>query len=376
MVKYNTISYQSVQEIPKVYFEQIGCSDSFYYSQPFLNAFEKANAMIDIYYIIFLQKKQAVALAIVQSLDVNITGASATISTPQKLLQHVKSYINAHKTRILICGNIFLSGSYGLIVKKGIEERSIYATLSRKLKTLPTKKSARILLFKDYNEVQQTRASVIEKEGYQSFAVEPNMKIEMKWKNFEIYKAHLKSKYRIKINRADKVSKGLQVQRLTAKEIGSVDRELTILYKNVTKRSSFNAAYLSIKTYQMLKEYFPKNVYVTSYRKDDKIVGFSTAFHVENKLDTHFIGLDYQYNKTYAIYPRILNDHLRLGFELSVSEVNLGRTASEIKSTLGATPEHLHCYIKHKRTIANLFFKPLIRHIKLTAYKQHQPFKT
>ncbi len=92
-------------------------------------------------------------------------------------------------------------------------------------------------------------------------------------------------------------------------------------------------------------------------------------------LEAHFIGLDYDFNKTDAIYQRMLNDYIRQGLSLGVKEINLGRTASEIKSTLGATPEQLRCYIKHRRTVANMLFKPFVRQIKMTEYKQHTPFK-
>ncbi|MDE0600124.1 MAG: hypothetical protein OSB51_13250, partial [Dokdonia donghaensis] len=94
-----------------------------------------------------------------------------------------------------------------------------------------------------------------------------------------------------------------------------------------------------------------------------------------NLLDAHFIGLNYEFNKTDAVYQRMLNDYIRQGLSLGVKEINLGRTASEIKSTLGAVPEQLRCYIKHRRTATNMLFKPLVRQIEMTEYKQHTPFK-
>ena len=86
-------------------------------------------------------------------------------------------------------------------------------------------------------------------------------------------------------------------------------------------------------------------------------------------------GLNYDLNKQYGIYPRILNDYVRLGIKLQASQINLGRTASEIKSTLGAKPEELTCYIRHKRLFQNQFMKPFVRNVKIKTFKQHQPFK-
>jgi hypothetical protein len=52
-----------------------------------------------------------------------------------------------------------------------------------------------------------------------------------------------------------------------------------------------------------------------------------------------------------------------------------GRTASEIKSTLGAQPRTLTCYCKHKYYLPNLILKPFIKNVKIKSFKQHQPFK-
>lgn len=375
MSEYKTISFSSVDDIPQIYFKQIGCYDSFYYSPPFLKSFEKTHKNIDFYYLIFLKKNEAVALAILQSLDVTIGNASDSIPFIQRILQRIQSRINLHKTPILVCGNIFLSGPYGLVVRRGEETRSVYDTLSRKLKTFKTNKTAQILVLKDYTISQNTAVRIVENSGYQSFEVAPNMKIKVVWETFEAYKASLKSKYRVKINKADSTSAQLEVHTLSAKEVEALDNELTQLYRNIIEKSPFNLANISIKTYQSLKESFPEIVHITAYRKEGTMVGFSTAFHIKDTLEAHFIGIDYTYNKTDAIYPRILNDYLRLGIHLGVSEINLGRTASEIKSSLGAAPERLFCYMKHRKTVANLFFKPLIRQIKMTDYKQHYPFK-
>jgi hypothetical protein len=147
------------------------------------------------------------------------------------------------------------------------------------------------------------------------------------------------------------------------------------LYRNITDKATFNAVEIEIETYAGLKERFRESVFVNTYWLGDQIIGFAAAFRVGDILDAHFIGMDYTRNKEYAVYPRILNDYIRMGIDLGVKEINFGRTASEIKSTIGAVPESLTCYVRHRRTVANLLFKPLVRQIKMTDYKQHRPFK-
>ena len=95
----------------------------------------------------------------------------------------------------------------------------------------------------------------------------------------------------------------------------------------------------------------------------------------QDNLDAHFIGIDYSKNKEFGVYTRILNDYVRLGIETKAKQINLGRTASEIKSTLGAKPETLTCYFKHRRKLTNAFIKPFVKNVTIKTFKQHQPFK-
>ena len=132
---------------------------------------------------------------------------------------------------------------------------------------------------------------------------------------------------------------------------------------------------LNLDTYTHLKNTFKDKFIVKGYFLEGKLVGFLSAMQNDSHLDAHFIGIDYANNKDYAIYPRILNDYVRLGIETKSDQINLGRTASEIKSTLGATPKALTCYCKHKRSIPNQILKPFIKNAHIKSFRQHSPFK-
>jgi hypothetical protein len=114
---------------------------------------------------------------------------------------------------------------------------------------------------------------------------------------------------------------------------------------------------------------------VKAYFLEGDLVGFLSAMQNGTHLDAHFIGINYAKNKAFGIYPRILNDYVRLGIATKSDQINLGRTASEIKSTLGATPKMLTCYCKHKRYLPNQTLKPFIKNVHIKSFKQHQPFK-
>lgn len=375
MPRYNTQLYTSVTQIPNTTFDALACTPSFYFSKAFLLAFEKGNSQITYNYIVFELKGKPIAIAVIQSMYVSLSNATESLPLSKKLAYSLQCYLSGRNVRITVCGNVFLSGAYGLWVTNNTHKRGVYLMLSQKIKELSKSNRARVLFLKDFDAIQDAAASVVEKEHFQSFAVEPNMILPITWDTFEDYKNSLRSKYRVKVNRADSKSNALVINTRTAKEIRDFKQDLQILYTNITEKALFNSLNIDIETYALLKEHFTENVHFYTYHIDDVLVGFMTAFKVGNTLDAHFIGVDYSYNKTNAIYPRMLNDYIRLGIDLEVKIINLGRTASEIKSTLGATPEHLRCYVKHRRTLANMLFKPFVKQIKMTEYKQHLPFK-
>ena len=202
------------------------------------------------------------------------------------------------------------------------------------------------------------------------------IKIDPDWKTFEDYKNSLKSKYRVKANKADKTSSALKARLFSETDFATYKDELQQLYQNTIDNANFNAQVLNLDTYIKLRATYHEDFIVKAYFYNNKLVGFLSALANNHHLDAHFIGLDYELNKTHAIYPRILNDYIRIGIEKKENYINLGRTASEIKTTVGAEPVELTCYIKHKRSFINSLLKPFINRIQIKDFKQHEPFKT
>ena len=230
---------------------------------------------------------------------------------------------------------------------------------------------------KDFLEESRKHTDYFQKCGFTPMHVEPNMIISINenWKSFDDYKQTLKSKYRVKANKADKTSAQLEARILTDSDLEFFKDELQQLYENTIANADFNAQVLNLNTYIKLRSKYHDNFIVKAYFLEKKLVGFLSALANNHHLDAHFIGLDYSLNKQHAIYPRILNDYVRLGIEKKSSYINLGRTASEIKTTIGATPTELTCYIKHKRPWINRLIRPFVERVQLKEFRQHFPFK-
>lgn len=147
------------------------------------------------------------------------------------------------------------------------------------------------------------------------------------------------------------------------------------MYKNVSSKADFNLGEFSTETFKDLLVNFPENYKVKAYFLNNKLVGFLSAMINNNNLDAHFVGIDYKYNKEFAIYQRMLYDYVQIAIENRLYRINFGRTASEIKSSVGAVPQDLTIYLRHKSSLSNKILGKLISYIKPTPFRQNKPFK-
>ena len=115
---------------------------------------------------------------------------------------------------------------------------------------------------------------------------------------------------------------------------------------------------------------------VNGYFFEDNLVGFSTTFINNKVVEAGYIGLDYEYNYKYAVYQKMLYNYVKQGIHYNSTELRLGRTAEEIKSTLGAEPVNMKLYARHRNSLSNTFIKPIIESITPSEFEVRKPFKS
>ena len=284
--------------------------------------------------------------------------------------------------RLLISGNNFISGEYGVAMTKDADPEKIFVALAETVKVItendrnPGKISA--ILVKDYFENSAHASSdFLRKKRYHRFMVEPEMivPIEAGWKNFDGYLAAMSKKYRNRAKSVLKKTSGLVVKELSAEEIVKNETEIFNLYRNVHEKAKFRLALLSENYFSAIKKEFPESFRVFAYELNGKSVAFRSAFHLDAHLEAHFIGIDYAVNENLPLYQRMLYDYIRDGIDAGYGKVFLGRTAAEMKSTVGAVAHDLVCYIRHRNGFSNQVIRPFIDYLKPSDWIPRNPFK-
>jgi predicted N-acyltransferase len=380
MNQYSATVFDTIDSMSSVDFASLNDTSNIYFSQGFLKAFEVSNPNISFKYIVIYDNSKAIGLANIQIISLGIDVILKNIKISKSVKKVFRFFMCNYPLKIMFCGNVFLSGEHGIILNQDIDKKEAFLIISRTIKELSSLKENRPLhaiFIKDFYQESLPITDHLLDYNYIKMPVEPNMifKLNRNWKTFEDYTDALKSKYRVKVNKADKTSSDLTAKLFNENDFKVYKDELQQLYENTIANANFNAQVLNLNTYIKLRTLYKDDFIVKAYFLEDKLIGFLSALVNNNHLDANFIGLDYELNKTHAIYPRILNDYVRLGIENKVSQINFGRTASEIKSTIGATPENLVCYTRHRRNFINKLLKPFISQVQIKDFKQHEPFK-
>ncbi len=383
----NVLFYFSVEEIPETIWQELDCTQNIYFHPDYLISLEKNNPQITFLYIVLIDEFQKpIAFASIQIVDFLLNSLRNDL---EKLVRKVKNIgrrlgiIPKKKPlKILVCGNIFVSGEHGIFIKQNQDKKKVIKELTKGIVHLVNsntklKKDIRIFLLKDFINESLPITDDIKDANYYSFNVEPNMllNIDVNWKNFDDYLAVMKTKFRVKARKALKQSAQLKIEKVSLENIEDQLPEMTALYKRVASKADFNLGDFDLNTYRTLKEKLGNAYILQTYWLEDKIVGFISGIINKNTLDAHFVGIDYSLNRTYAIYQRMLYDYIEIGISNRLEHINFGRTASEIKSSVGAIPQHLTIYIRHKKSIPNRFLKLFFQKIEPTPFKQKFPFK-
>lgn len=381
----NALFFSSVDDISDAIWNQLQCESNIYLRRDFLRAIEVHHPSIVFKYIVLLDTNgKAKAFTSVQIIDFNLDTIQNELQPFVEKIKHFgrKLHIipNKKPLKILISGNTFVSGEHGIFIKQNQDKKSTIKELAKAILHLTNSNSQLKIdafLLKDFVNESLFITDELQDFNYHPFSVEPNMILHLdeKWASFDDYLAAMKTKFRVKAKKALQLSSALQIESVTSENIKNQLPEIKDLYQKVAANASFNLADFNVQTYEDFKADLGDNYILKTYWLEDKIVGFLSGIINGNSLDAHFVGIDYQLNRKYAIYQRMLYDYVEIAINKKINVINYGRTASEIKSSIGAVPQDLTMYLRHKKSITNKILKLFLQRVQPTPFQQKFPFK-
>lgn len=384
--------YDSVSMINKEHWEHVQKHGSEFLGLDYLSAFENTPPKnVRFHYAIVYNNKTPAAIAYFQAIDFSSESFGSVIDEKDLngcyITDYIKKHIKSHllkssdhfNMRLLICGNACISGEHGFAVHPDIDKTSAFDALADVIYRISRAEKLRgkiaAVLIKDFYTPSIKHSKELEEFKYHDFLVEPNMIVKLEWNSFDEYLNALSKKYRSRTKSILKKGETLERRNLTAEEIKSHKQKIELLYSNVHLKAKFRMATLSPEYFVEMKERLGNKFLFVGYFLNKELVGFRTSFILKKDLEAHFIGLDYDINKAYELYQNILYDYLNEAIENQSRFLFLGRTASEIKSNIGAKAHELTCYIRHRNPLSNRIIKPFIDYLKPSEWTPRNPFK-
>jgi hypothetical protein len=268
---------------------------------------------------------------------------------------------------VLCLGNTLVTGDYGMLfaprVPKVDRTRLMTATMDWLLTLRPFRR-VRMLFVKDfYEDIFSVLPAAPAGTRYHPIATQPNMilDIDPAWGSLDGYLAALKSKYRVRAKKALSLARGLECKELDLGQIIGMKDVLHGLYRQVAGDVGFNLFTLSPDYMPSLKRRLGDRFRLWVYKEDDQVISFFTVIEDGEWLDAHFLGYDPGVNKRYHLYHHMLLTMIDLAARRGFRKLQLSRTATEIKSSVGAAGVPMWAYMRHTRPWVNVLFPHIYR---------------
>ena len=373
--------YNSVKDLPALW-DTVAQSNVFLQTS-YLSVLERsAPVNMECFYIGIFENSELIGVSLAQYLDLNKLESFGERDKCFKTI--IRNFIFKNfASHTLFLGNNMITGQNGYVFSKEIDFNHISDILLQRADeiTLYFKKkgiSIHLVSFKDFYDHCSVELKKYRFSNIYEFNTQPNMifYLDQNWKSLDDYVAALSKKYRDQFKRARKKFDGIQMKNLSYDEVLQNEEKIYELYHYVAKNAPFNTFFLSKNNFSTLKGQCGNRFQIFGYFLNDELVGFHTLLLNDETLETYFFFFFYHIQKENMLYLNMLYNMTEYGIQNGFKRIIFGRTALEIKSSVGATPVQMSGFIYHNNKLINRFIGKIFRNLEPELHwQQRHPFK-
>ncbi len=365
------------------------CGDNVYVRSAYLQLLEESGPIGYSYYYLTLELKgENVGLVYCQHKSLNLyedyrVHAHSDSAWEKFKVACTKFLFKRVKQEMLICGNVLLTGEFGIRLAESVDKYSseiIPAVLDQLRAYIKEKHNKKIhsVLLKDFYIDSPLKQMSFRAESYAKFEVQPDMvmTLDKEWNTYSDYLTSVKSKYRVKFKKIKKKGKDLSFRVLDKDEAVHYNSEMYKMYKDTADRATFSLFLLDENYFSSLKRVFEDEIILTGVFLGEQMVAFFTFVKNGVQGDAHFLGYNVKLNAKHQIYFNILLKLVQTAIEEKSTYLNLSRTALEIKSSVGAEPHPMEVQLMYHIPFINKLVPKLISpFIPPNDWQPRSPFK-
>jgi hypothetical protein len=234
-----------------------------------------------------------------------------------------------------------------------------------------------VVMLKDVTG-EQTGLEALRRFSYRPLATEPNMVLEIDpgWRTYDDYLGALDAKYRRNSKDQSKklMTAGCRLERLENLEPHA--SRIHELYLSVQSNASIRLVTLPPMYLPALARTLGDQMRCTAVRRDDEMLGFVTTIRDGDCAIGYYIGFDRDAAQTgLPLYLRLLHTTIADAIDWGCKRLSLGRTALEPKAGLGAQPERMSVWLRHRIPALNWLLRGMINAVPHNEAPERSPFK-
>ena len=342
--------YESIDAVPEDEWAEVCRTTPTWFLEPgFLRALERTlPERARIYHAIFRdQDDKPVACASLCLYPVDLLSL-ASLAIRNRTAWVRKLFPGLTQVKILMCGLPFSAGQSHLAFAPGADRPRILEQLDLLLRQLARREGAKLIVFKEFGEEEQTDMDGLLKQGYVRGDSPPMYELKRPFISFEEYIGALKAHYRTNIKRAQRkfAAAGCRFERLT--NLRDIQRvytpEVHGLYEAVVMNSETRLEVLSHHFFLELARQLRGQLALTVAFREDRVIGFTWELADGPLYHFLFMGLDYRQSIETDLYFNLVYQAMNHAFQSGARVVHVGQTADAFKSLLGCSGNRRSIY--------------------------------
>jgi hypothetical protein len=320
------------------------------------------------------------------------TSRPASRNPAKRLIRHFSSPAKdklaerVHQ-RVLVCGNLLSYGFHAAAFAPGVAPENvwpgIHEVLYRVRQAEKLSGNTNFVLIKDLTAPELKSSRVLEHYGFAAVETEPNMvlAVDAKWQDYAGYLGSLASKYRSAVK--NQVLKpiedaGCTVELIT--DIAAHSARLHALYLEVHHNADLRPVTLPETYWAALQAAGGERLRVVALMRNGEkeggeMLGFIACLKDGDLGVAYHIGFDRKASAGLPVYLRLLHAAVEHLIAMGARRISLGRTALEPKARLGARPQPMWVWMRHRQPLINSVTRRLLGAVQHDEAPETDPFK-
>lgn len=285
--------------------------------------------------------------------------------------------------RVLVCGNLLSYGMHAVAMSAEVSPEVVWPAVAELLYRVRRADKlageAGFVLIKDVTDLETQAVGVLQGLSYRNVETEPNMMLGLapEWKNHDDYLASLASKYRSSVRK--QILEPLHAAGLTPRAFDPDTipaSRLHDLYLQVHENAGF-------RPFTLHPDYFGAFARAAGTRarhqgvfdRDDKLLGFIVTLLDGETAIAYHVGFDREASSSHPLYLGLLHASIGDAIGMGAKALSLGRTALEPKARLGAKPQRMEVWMRHRQPLLNQLTLGLLGLVPHDEAPDRNPFK-